>query len=815
MAIENRNRQSMNPFARRTRRMHPISVVCIAIALIHSRGAAELTNNDVGPDFQREVRPILSDHCFACHGPDAGQRKAGLRLDVADVAVTAGLIVPGQPLESELFQRLISHDGERQMPPPRSGKSLSLADIDVLKRWIANGAKYAPHWAYQAPQRQGLPRANSASSPSSNAIDSLVTMRLEKMGLSLSPVADRRTLIRRLSFDLTGLPPRPGDVEAFVADDDPRSYDRWVAHFLASEHFGERMASYWLDLVRYADTVGYHGDQEHHAAPYRDYVINAFNENLPFDQFTREQLAGDLLPHSTIEQRVATCYNRLLQTSHEGGVQAKEYLAIYAADRVRNFSAVWLAATLGCAQCHDHKYDPYTTRDFYSLAAFFADVDEAGHLSGQASDTSPTTRAPEMPVATPAQFKQLEELDERIKELEEHINELRDSANEENKQQLSELLSQRKLLSTSLRRVMITQAMATPRIVRILPRGNWLDESGPVVEPAVPAFHRQPVTTGRATRLDLANWLTDTTSGIGGLTARVFVNRLWYLFFGAGLSRSLDDFGAQGELPTDLELLDELAMEFVESQWNVKLLVQRIVSSQTYRQTSLAPMSLIERDPENRLWSRQGRWRLPAESIRDTALAVSGLLVRDRGGTSARPYQPAGYYRYLNFPQREYVADTTSSQWRRGVYVHWQRQFLHPMLKAFDAPSREECTAQRPRSNTPLAALVLLNDPTFVECARVLAAAVVAGNSQDDSKRVDEIFQQALNRRPDDVDRSSLLVLVNSSRMKFQGDLAGARQMLSVGLAAQPPEETDVVETAAWTMVCRAIFNLSETFMRE
>src|SRR5262245_42094523 len=460
------------------------------------------------------------------------------------------------------------------------------------------------------------------------------------------------------------------------------------------------MATYWLDLVRYADTVGYHGDQDHHATPYRDYVIDAFNLNLPFDQFTREQLAGDLLPNPTTDQKIATCYNRLLQTSHEGGVQPKEYLAIYAADRVRNLSAVWMGATVGCAQCHDHKFDPYTSRDFYSLAAFFADVDEERHLRGGGSDTVPTKRPPEIPVHTKRERQRLADFDARIADLEKR------PADDEQKKQLAALTKQRDSLRKATRLVMVTQAV-TPRTVRILPRGNWLDESGPVVDPAVPAFLGKLPADRRATRLDLANWLTDAKAGAGGLTARVFVNRLWYLCFGVGLSKSLEDFGGQGEPPVYPELLDNLAVEFVESGWDVKHMVKLIVTSRSYRQASLESPALRDRDPENRLYARQGRWRLPAEMVRDNALAASGLLVVDVGGGVAKPYQPAGYYRHLNFPKREYVSDTDVRQWRRGVYVHWQRQYLHPMLRAFDAPVREECTAQRPRSNTPLAALVL------------------------------------------------------------------------------------------------------------
>jgi len=754
-------------------------------------------------EFNRDVRPVLTDKCFSCHGPDEKRRKAKLRLDVED-AKGSTVIVPGKPGDSILIDRITATDESERMPPVKTGKSLTAAEIDILRRWIAGGAKYAPHWAYVSPVRGAVPKTKHETS---SFIDAFIGARLEREGVTPAPPADRRTLARRVTFDLTGLPPTPGEVDAFDADRHPQAYEKLVDRLLASEHFGERMAAYWLDLVRYADTVGYHGDQDHHASPYRDYVIDAFNLNLPFDRFTREQLAGDLLPEPTIDQKIATCYNRLLQTSHEGGVQPKEYLAIYAADRVRNLSAVWMGATVGCAQCHDHKFDPYTTRDFYSLAAFFADIDEEKHLRGGGSDTVPTKRPPEIPVFTRRERMRLAELVNRIKDLESQ------QTTDDQQNALTSLVAERDALNKAQRRVMVTQAVS-PRTVRVLPRGNWLDDSGPVVEPAVPAFLGKLTVPGRATRLDLANWLTDTKSGIGGLTSRVFVNRLMYLFFGAGLSKTLEDFGGQGEPPVHSELLDALALEFVESVWDVKRLVKLIVTSQAYRRASTESADLKERDPENRLLARQGRWRLPAESIRDSALFVSGLLVLDVGGGSAKPYQPAGYYRHLNFPKREYKADAGDRQWRRGVYVHWQRQFLHPMLKAFDASTREECAARRARSNTPLAALVLLNDPTFVEAARGLAGRVLAGGGTNDGDRVTFAFKQVTSRRPDATEAGVLLKLLEKSRKVYAVDARAADDSLKVG-RAPVPEGIDPAELAAWTAVGRALLNLSEAITRE
>jgi mono/diheme cytochrome c family protein len=774
--------------------MKCLLAVCGLLALAAGAAAA-----DRPVDFNRDVRPILSDKCFACHGPDEKQRKADLRLDTQDGA--AEVLAAGKPAESELVRRITADDESERMPPKKSGKKLTPAEVELLKRWVAEGAAYKVHWAYVPPTRHPVPEVKDAAWPL-NWVDRFVLARLEKEGLRPSPEADKVTLVRRLYFDLTGLPPTPEEVDAFAADADPRAYERLVDRLLAGDRYGERMAVYWLDLVRYADTVGYHGDQDHNASPYRDWVIDAFNRNLPFDRFTREQLAGDLVPDSGVDQKIASCYNRLLQTSHEGGVQPREYLAIYAADRVRNLSGVWMGATVGCAQCHDHKYDPYTQRDFYSLAAFFADVDEEKHLHGAGTDTVPTKRPPEIPVHTRRERERLAELDARIAELEGQPGEAAAA-------ELAALTKERDALKKP-RLVMVTQAVA-PRTVRVLPRGNWMDDSGPVVEPAVPAFLGKLAVSGRrANRLDLANWLTDPEHGVGGLTARVFVNRLWYLFFGVGLSKSLDDFGGQGEPPVHPELLDNLAVDFA-SDWDVKRLVKLLVTSRAYRQSSLEPPALRERDPENRLYARQSRFRLAAEFVRDNALAVSGLLVLDMDGRPVKPYQPAGYYRHLNFPKREYKADTDSRQWRRGVYVHWQRQFLHPMLKAFDAPSREECTAQRPRSNTPLAALVLLNDPTFVEAARVFAQRVMTNG--DDAERVEYAFRQATDRKPDDVERGVLLELLGKERARYRADPKAAGELAHTGLAPVP-KDVDVTELAAWTAVCRAILNLNETMTR-
>jgi len=811
-----------------------ILVVCAPVA------ASEI-------DFNRDIRPILTDKCFRCHGPDSGSREADLRLDrEADAKADRDgnpVVVPRQADKSELVRRITHDDESLRMPPTESEKTLSAAEIDLLTRWINEGAVWSLAWAYVPPKRGATPQTVEKAW-AANWIDHYVLSRLNAENIAPSPDADKTTLLRRLYIDLTGLPPQPAEVDAFLADQSPDAYEKTVDRLLSSPHYGERMAAWWLDLVRYADTVGYHGDQEHHISPYRDYVIAAFNKNLPFDRFTREQLAGDLLPEPTLEQKIATGYNRLLQTSHEGGVQAKEYLAIYAADHVRNLSAVWLGGTLGCAQCHDHKYDPYTAKDFYSMQAFFADVDEAKHLT-KGSDRSPTVREPELELPTPEQAAQISELEARLNELKRQRDEAIALAKAEAekvdpfapvgppapepgakkekkkavetpepfKKEIAACEAELKKARDGVRRTMITVSIK-PRTIRVLPRGNWLDDSGEIVPPAIPAFlGKLDVGDRRATRLDLANWLVDAQRGVGGSTARVVVNRLWYLFYGAGLSRSLDDFGGQGEAPSHPELLDALACELVESGWDIKHLIKLLVTSRTYRQLSLETPDLHNRDPLNRLLARQASFRYPAEAVRDAALSIAGLLVDSQGGPSVHPYQPPGYYRHLNFPEREYRQDNDDRQWRRGVYMHWQRQYLHPMLKAFDAPTREECTAQRPRSNTALAALVLLHDPTFVEASRAFATRILHEGGATTEDRLKFAFRQAVCRLPDAEEQTALIALLSESQKQFAAVPDDAKRLLAIGLTPIP-KDLEPTELASWTILARAILNLSETLTR-
>ena len=983
--------------------------------------------------FDRDIRPILSDKCYACHGPDAKQRQGNLRLDTKAGAFDRQenpVIIPHKPSESLLIQRINAVDTSQRMPPASYNRKLSREDRELLAQWIEEGAAWEDHWLYNPPSRPLLPKVKDKSWLK-NEVDSFVLNRLENETIAPSPRADRSTLIRRLSFDLTGLPPDYTEVKAFIEDKSPDAYEKVVDQLLASPHYGERMALYWLDLVRYADTTGYHSDEDISIWPYRDYVIQAFNENMPFDQFTRENLAGDLLENPTTRQKVAAGYNRLNQTTAEGGAQAKEYLSIYSADRVRTTASVWMGATMSCAQCHDHKFDPYTIKDFYRFSAFFADIREVGVYGGN-SKREPIVRILDQHQQaehdqltqeikrTKAQFQgphpelstsQTEWQKRTLKNLNsdqatdfswvddqqdnggstngkwqfvekdkapvysgqfsrlqsgngtlqhyfqnaEKIFTISDSdmffayvwldpndppetlmlqfndgdwnhrafwgadkirfgrigsnqsdhrfmgelpskatwirlevdpqsvglksgsklsglsfvqfggsaywdkagihttvANQtqaahpkeilailqsekittkEQKQQLSdyyrtvapELKSLRdriKKLNSDRERLIesvpysLSVESVEPRTIRVLPRGNWMDDSGSIVTPDIPHFLPsipQKSPEERLTRLDLANWLV---SGRNPMTARVFVNRLWYLFFGTGISKVLDDLGAQGESPFHPELLDWLAVEFVDNGWDIKHLVKKIVSSQTYQQVSAFRMELKDRDPFNRLLARQSRFRFSAEVIRDNALAISGLLVRDIGGPSVKPYQPKGYYANLNFPKRVYQHQSGEKQYRRGIYTHWQRTFPHPSMMAFDAPTRQECTAERPNSNTPIQALTLLNDPSYVESARVFAEDILNQRKLSVKERINWAFQRALSRPASLTEQSIVFALFNQHQNDFEKDKESAQLLASSGEkeAVLGLNESDL---AAWTSVARTVLNLHEVISRQ
>jgi hypothetical protein len=1022
-------------------------IVCLLTLLLTSPATAQTASSPVA--FNRDIRPLLSDNCFFCHGPDKNKRQADLRLDTREglfgSADQSGTIVPGKPEESELIRRIRSSDEDEIMPPPDSHKSLTPAQIELLETWVRQGAPYEGHWAFTPLQ----PKTAAPESTTSQVIDRFVKEELQRQKLPGSASADRVTLLRRLYFDLLGLPPSPAEAEAFLSDNSPEAYERLVDQLLASPHFGERLAIWWLDLVRYADTVGYHGDQLMSVSPFRDYVIASFNGNKPFNQFTVEQLAGDLLPNPTREQLIASGYNRLGMMSAEGGVQDKEYLAKYIAERVRNASGTWLGITLGCAECHDHKFDPFSTRDFYRFEAFFADIKERGLYAGANDDgnwgpfikvptddqatqlseldrqlsavrTTLDTETPELVAAQqlweasqvpwtplrPSSQQSLENVTLTLRDdlslvasgnnpatdtytltfndvpagvtafrlevlpddslprrgpgragngnfvLSEFRGELREAdgsvtpikfqnpsasyeqtgaaggnpfgkwavaaaldgdsqgkkwgwaimeqvgqpqvaifetasdlalasgselrimldqnldnpqhtigcfrlstttaprpvsataalpaniavllqtpaANRTEEQraelaryfrsispllqptreQLAKLEADRKQLDNQIRSTLITEAVM-PRQVRVLKRGNWMDDKGEIVTAGFPdVLAPSQIPDRPLSRLDLANWIV---SPENPLTARVTVNRIWKLFFGAGLSRKLDDVGAQGDWPSHPELLDWLANDFRDHNWDVKRLIKAIVMSESYRQSSQADALARETDPYNRWLGRQSRFRIDAELVRDNALAVSGLLVPTIGGRSVFPYQPPGYWAYLNFPTREWQNGSGENLYRRGLYTHWQRQYLHPSLLAFDAPSREECTADRPRSNTPLQSLVLLNDPSYVEAARAFAERVLREGGSEFRQRLDFAFQRALSRPASEEEAAVLAELLNTHTAEYESNPSAAAALLNVG-EHKVPAELATPELAAWTSLTRTILNLHEVITR-
>ena len=845
--------------------MRPLSALLLLLAAL-PMGSTRINAANAALDrpieFNRDVRPILSDNCFYCHGNDSNHRKGKLRLDVREEALRKEAFIPGNPEKSALIERILSSDPDEMMPPPDSHKKLSAKEKETLKRWIQQGAAYQQHWSFEKPIKTPVPSGQ-------NGIDFLVQKRLKEIDLHPSPEADRRTLIRRLYFDLLGLPPTPLEVESFEKDRSANAWKSLVERVLVNPHFGERMAIGWLDVVRFADTIGYHSDNPRNVSPYRDWVIQSFNQNKRFDRFTQEQIAGDLLPDASQETRVGSAFNRLLLTTEEGGAQAKDYEQRMLTDRVRAVGAAWLGQTTGCAQCHDHKFDPFSMRDFYSLGAFFADIKEP--ILGKREDG--------MVLGSPAELKKLEAAEQALDKEKKRFEAIRPHLEAAQKQweadlkkynvQLPELhpeakpetavldlakraksalakdpkdrrapdkeviqkyfyahgtdqfvaertalekaQSNRDAIYNPMTKCLVSVSSPQKRTVRILPRGNWMDESGEIIKPALPHYLPGPKIKGRElTRLDLANWLV---SHDNPLTARTVMNRLWKQLFGTGLSKVLDDLGAQGEVPPNQALLDWLACEFMDSGWDFKHMVRTIILSATYRQTSNPSPALATADPYNRELARQSAFRMDAELVRDNALSVSGLLVPKIGGPSAKPYQPEGYWENLNFPTRTYPNDKGEGQYRRGLYTWWQRTFLHPSLLAFDAPNREECCAERNRSNIPQQALVLLNDPTYVEAFRAFAARILRECEGSDSDRLRTAWRLALQRTPAAEEEQTLSALLQERLAAYQREPNSAESLLKVG-DAPLPQNIPLHQLAAWTHVSRVLLNLHEIITR-
>jgi len=747
-------------------------------------------------DFNRDIRPILAEACCQCHGPDEANRQAELRLDHRENVMKPregySIIVPGKPEQSELVTRISSDDEAMQMPPADHPRQLKPLEVELLKRWIAEGAEYETHWSFLSSTCPTVPAVQHSTWPR-NPIDRFVLTRLEREKLDPSPTADRVTLLRRVTLDLTGLPPAPEEVDAFLADRTPGAYERVVDRLLASPRFGERMASVWMDAARYADSGGYQGDLPRTMWPWRDWVVRAYNDNMPFDQFTIEQLAGDLLPNPTTDQLIATGFNRNHRINDEDGIILEEFRTEYVADRVDTTAAVWLGLTLGCARCHDHKFDPLTQKDYYSFFAYFNSVDEVGRGNGNSQP---------LYYFDSSIRPQIEAIDERLLEL-------KDPAQGEYNEVTELKDKRRKILESSLT-TMIMRDLPEPRETHILIRGQY-SEPGDIVEPATPAALPGASDELPQNRLGLARWIVDPQNP---LTARVAVNRYWQTYFGTGLVSTPEDFGTRGDAPSHPELLDWLASEFVRSGWDIKAIHRLIVTSATYRQSSTTDKSKFERDAQNRLLARGPRLRLPAEMVRDQALAAAGLLVEEVGGAAVKPYQPEGYWTELVLFAPEYEQSTAGDLYRRSLYTFMRRTVPPPSMTAFDMPSREVCTLQRSRTNTPLQALVTMNDPTFIEAARVLAEKAIRESGGEPGLAIDVAFRNVLSRLPSPEERTLLLDEFWRRAQTFEQHPEHARQFLSVG-DKSPADDLRPATLAAFTAVTSLLLNLDETVTRE
>jgi hypothetical protein len=1055
-----------------------IAAACLGVALaavVKTAGRAQESRDASPVSFNRDIRPILANNCFSCHGPDETHRKTKFHFDTREGAFAEpGIILPGNAAQSLLIQHVMDPDPTQHMPPPDSGYALTKNQIELLRRWIDQGAKWDAHWAYQPPKRPDVPEVQHAGWVR-NPIDRFILARLEREGLTPSPEADKATLLRRLSYDLKGLPPAPAEVDAFVNDHSPDAYEKRVDAYLRSPQYGERLAMPWLDAARYADTHGYHIDSLRGMWPWRDWVINAFNANLPYDQFVIQQLAGDLLPNATREQKIASGFNRNHMINFEGGAIAEEYQVEYVMDRVEATSVAFMGLTMGCARCHSHKFDPISHKEFYQFYAFFNNVPERG-LDGRTGNAAPFLLLP-----SPSQQQQIDALDAAIAVREkaladpvvaplqtewektvptavqpaetagltahyeldnsfsdisgryqhgrtivgdptfgagkvgravsfdgdtevsfgnvgafdksdafslavwlrggvslpmavfqklndarqgyewvlddvvlvgiqkwaarltirlasggpEHTMEIRTrerlrlgdwyhvaliydgsgkasglrlfvdgkpfatdvvrdaigasiatdaplrigskalgkpyvgaiddlrlysraltpeqvedlaihyaprviisgvngkrstaeaaavreyfltyAAPAELRGQyteLKDLRSQKQDLEQSIPTAMVMSEMKTPRESFVLARGDYRNQTEKV-QPGVPAILPLLPKDAPLNRLTLAKWLVDPGHP---LTARVAVNRFWQMYFGYGIVKTQEDFGVQGEAPVHPELLDWLATEFIRTGWDVRAMQRLIVTSATYRQSSHVTQALLDKDPEDRLLARAPRTRLPAEMIRDTALAASGLLNPRIGGPSVFPYQPKGLWEEMAFGEgfsaQSYEQSHGEDLYRRSMYTFWKRTVPPASLSTFDAPDREKCTARRTLTNTPLQALVLLNDPTYVEAARALAQRALTGSGKSESGRIEFMFRLATARKPTPDETGVLAQLLEKQLVSFRVDRQAALQLLGVGESPRDPR-LNMTELAAWTTVASAILNLDETISKQ
>jgi hypothetical protein len=704
------------------------------------------------------------------------------------------------------------------MPPPKSGHQLSAAEKQLLRRWVEQGAPWGQHWAYEPPQRPSLPTVKDASWVR-NGIDYFILARLEQEGLRPTAAASKETLIRRVTLDLTGLPPTPREVDAFLADHSPEAYEKLVDRLLVSPRYGERLAMDWLDGARYADTNGYQNDFARTMWPWRDWVIRAFNRNLPFDRFVIEQIAGDLLPGATLEQRIATGFNRNNRTVTEAGSIDDEWRVENNVDRVETTATVFLGLTLGCARCHDHKFDPMSQREFYQFFAYFNSINEKGVYTEQ-----PGNVAPLIVLSTPTDTEQLRQLDISLAAAEKTLAQQQavhvaifppdGRALRTAQRNVDRLRREKGDYQKRIPSVMVMEELPKPRDTFLLKRGRYdMPDKTQKVEPGVPSC-LSPLPAGAPpNRLGLARFLVDPANP---LTARVAVNRYWQRYFGTGLVKTAENFGVQGEAPSHPELLDWLATEFIRIGWDVRAMQRLIVTSATYRQSSVATPALLQRDPENRLLARGPRFRLPAEVVRDNALAVSGLLVEKLGGASVKPYQPAGMWEELAGGAGEgpYVQAKGADLYRRSLYVYRKRTVPHPLLTTFDAPSNEVCQVRRSRTNTPLQALGLLNDVTYVEAARHLAQLMLREGGVSPEERLTYAFRRATARLPRSEELQILMRGLERYQRAFRADVEAARRFVRHGDSPVDPM-LDPAELAAYMAVADIILNLDETITKE
>lgn len=750
-----------------------MAIVCLGLLSVFScSGKKEI-------DFNTQVRPMLNNNCLGCHGGVKKQSELSfLFMEEALLPAKSGkpAIIPGNANGSELIKRVTSLDPEVVMPP--EDHRLNEQEIGILKDWIDQGAKYQDHWVYVEPDPNIAP-PEVESDWKTNEIDQFVLAKLQEEGLSPSELAEKTTLIRRLSLDLIGLPPTIEETNQFINDNDPNAYNKLVDRLLDSKHFGERWAAVWLDLARYADSKGYQKDRlRKDIWRYRDWVIEAFNKDMPFDQFTIEQLAGDLLPNPTDDQILSTAFHRNTMTNDEGGTDDEEFRVAAVIDRLNTSFEIWQGTTIGCVQCHSHPFDPIKHEEFYELYAFFNNTTD--HDDGRDS--------PLKKLYSPDQLKKRKSLEEKLKSFEQ----TGDTVSSEYQTQLEEFLN----IRPGMVQVMEEMPADSSRETKIFIRGNWLMH-GEKVSPDTPDY-LPPMADGYPkNRLGFAKWLVD---GNNPVTARVIVNRFWEQMFGSGLVTTVEDVGTQGQKPSHPELLDWLSLQFAnEYKWSVKSLLKTIVLSSTYRQSSKVTPELLERDPANSLLARGSRYRLSAEAIRDQALVISGLFNPEPYGPSVMPFQPEGVWNVIRHVDR-WELDTLGDQYRRALYTFWRRVSPYPSMMTFDAPSRELCISRRIRTNTPLQALVTLNDPVYVEASEALATKMQQEGGESTSSQIKYGFQRALMRPPNEERLKYLLEFYESTKEKYREANADAGE--------------EFFEKQAMINVANVLLNLDEVVMK-